>query len=217
MSTNVSEVVNKQRAVEKQTAFEPFVLPMDSAAEEICQIIEPTIVAEGCDLVQVHVVRGARRTTLRIFIDTMDPESHVGLDKLASFNRLLGDLLEVEDQERGLFKGAWDLEVSSPGVNRTLSKKSHFKRFEGEIVKIKSRLKMGTGRNHAGKLESTSEEGVTIRLEGSDESVQIEWSNLEDAHIVFQFAQPQPKRPKKKKKASTQNKGNDKKKSRTSL
>lgn len=217
MTTKTTQT--KDQPVIDQTIgpYEPFVLPMDAAAEEICGLIEPTVVGEGCDLVQVHVVRGARRTTLRIFIDTMDPESHVGLDHLASFNRLLGDLLEVEDQERGLFRGAWDLEVSSPGVNRTLSKKSHFKRFEGQNVKIKSRIKVGAGRNITGQLTGSSDDGVTISPDGADDPIVVAWTNLEDAHIVFQFDEPQPKRPRKRKKTASQKKGNDKKKSHTSL
>lgn len=66
--------------------LEPFVLALDAAAEEIRALIEPVIANEGCELIQIHVVRGARRTTMRIFIDTKDMGSNVGLGELESIN-----------------------------------------------------------------------------------------------------------------------------------
>jgi ribosome maturation factor RimP len=181
--------------------LEPFVLPLDAAAEEIRSVIEPVVANEQCDLVQIHVARGPRKTTLRIFIDTLDPASSIGMEHLTNFNHLIGDLLEVEDKERGLFRGAWDLEVSSPGLNRTLRKKSHFARAVGQQVKIRSCVKIGAGRNMTGCLTETNDDGIVLRQDEKNQDQSVPWTNIEDAQIIFEFEQPQKKRNNKKQSA----------------
>lgn len=185
-------------------ALEPFVVPLDPKAEEIRSIVEPVIADEGFELVSLVLVLGARRTTLRVFVDTLDPETHISLSDLEGLSYLLGDVLDVEDQHRGLFRGQYNLEVSSPGLDRPLAKRSHFERAVGSRVRVRARGKLaGGGRGHTGTLLSTSAEGIRLSKDGKKESdaVFIPWDELEDAHVVYAFEvakRPKPKRQKKK-------------------
>lgn len=182
---------------------EPFLLSLDARTEQLRSIVEPVVEDEGFELVWLALIPGAQRSILRLFIDTHAADTHIDLTALEKLNRLLGDVLDVEDQHRGLFRGQYNLEVSSPGLDRPLAKRSHFDAAVGQKVKIRSRSKIGGGgRGLTSTLTGVSDEGIELlRAEGSEETVQVAWSNLDDAHVVFVFetqTTPRPKRAKKK-------------------
>lgn len=184
---------------------EPFLVPLDGPAEVVRGLVEPMLESWGMELVQIHVVRGANRTTVRLFIDkkgasASQPGSGIGIDELEKANRMLGDSLDVEDAHRGLFRGAWDLEVSSPGVDRPLTKKSHFDKAKGERVKVRTRASVDGARVHAGSLAATSDDGISLDRDDG-RSVLVPWSEILSAHIVFQFTQAKRPAPKRKKKS----------------
>jgi len=109
------------------------------------------------------------------------PGKGVNMAELEHLNRLLGDLLDVEDEERKLFGERWDLEVGSPGVDRPLTKKSHFKDVIGQ--KIKARLKLEK-KSLLGRLEAATDENFTV------DGVTMRFVDVENAHVVYEFAPP---------------------------
>jgi ribosome maturation factor RimP len=188
---------------ETKTQIEPFVKVLDEKSEELRSIVEPAIAAQGCTLVDLHLLRGNRNTTVRLFVDTEGAETQITLKELELLNRLLGDLLDVEDGHRGLFRGTYNLEVSSPGVDRPLAKRSHFEAARGERVKVKTRVKVAGGKSMTGTLKSTDDEGIVVEVDAKNEH-KVRWPEIDSAHTIFQFAQkaaPQPKRRKRSKKA----------------
>lgn len=192
---------------------EPFLLPLDSRTEQLRSIVEPVVEDEGFELVWLVLIPGAQRSILRLFVDTHTPDSHIDLTALEKLNRLVGDVLDVEDQHRGLFRGQYNLEVSSPGVDRPLAKRSHFDAVVGQKVKIRSRTKIsGGGRGLTSTLTGVSDAGIELlRGDGSDDKVQVAWSELDDAHVVFVFETQTSPRPKRAKKKATKKRGNPKK------
>src|SRR5512145_567247 len=84
---------------------------------------------EAVDVFDVDVVQEGPRTVIRVFIDR---EGGVGIGDCESFSRRLGAVLDVEDP----VPGPYALEVSSPGVNRRLSKPRHFASAEGRRVRV---------------------------------------------------------------------------------
>lgn len=181
------------------TDLEPFVVTLDPKEELVRSLVEPAIVAEGCQLVTLQLVQGARRSILRLFVDRQEGDGQIELGALEKLNRLLGDLLDVEDEHRGIFRGQYNLEVSSPGLDRPLAKRSHFESQKGKRVKVKTRVKVGNARSFTGDLLAVDDEG--IRVGEGEGGTRLGWRDLQEAHVIFQFADkraPKPKRQKKK-------------------
>jgi ribosome maturation factor RimP len=180
-----------------QAGLEPFVIPLDPTTERIRGLVEGLVVAAGCELVFIQVVGGKRRSTLRVYADTLEPDSSINLTQLEELNHLLGDALDVHDQAHGLFQGSYDLEVSSPGVDRPLAKKSHFEGSLGQRIKVKRRRALGGARSVTGQLEAVSDTGITLATEENakaDAPVELSWDDIADAHIIFTFSKPEKKR-----------------------
>lgn len=175
-------------------AFEPFLAPHDGAAETIRAVLEPTLATLGLELVQLFFVRGAHKDTVRIFVDRrLGAEPRVSMTDLEKANRLVSDVLDVEDQQRRLFPHAYDLEVGSPGVDRPLTKRSHFRFVVGERVKVKTKVPVAQSRSLTGTLVSADDERIELRLDGqreTDAPVQVAINDIQSAHTIFVFAAP---------------------------
>lgn len=183
-------------------AYEPFLVTLDAPSERVRQVIEPAIDAAGCELVLLQVRRQPRTATVRIFVDLKGEET-IGIEQLQSLNRELGDLLDVEDAHEGLFPGTWDLEVSSPGIDRPLTKRSHFEAAVGERVKIKGRTLAGGRVTLRGELKAVNEDGVEVDDDG--DVATLSFDEISDANTIFEFGEqkkPKPKRKKKNKNSS---------------
>lgn len=134
-------------------------------------MLESTLTGMGYELVEVE--RSARGKLLRIFIDK---PSGISLDDCVAVSHHLGRLFAVENI-------VYDkLEISSPGLDRPLRKKSDFIRFTGELVKLKLRFALQGQRNFVGILREVND--GTLKLEVDGEILDLELSNLEKAHLV---------------------------------
>lgn len=103
----------------------------ENIAERARALLEPVLQRDGYELVEVEWSRAGGRWTLRLFIDK---EGGVGIDDCQNTSRTVEPILDVED-----FIGpAYDLEVSSPGLDRPLRKPEHFARYAGQRVAVKA-------------------------------------------------------------------------------
>jgi ribosome maturation factor RimP len=165
------------------TTTEPFLQPLFGLEEDLRAIIEPVIQQESLELVQLTLVRSQHRDLLRLAVDRpgagVTPGKGVSMAELEQVNRVLGDLLDVEDDARKLFRERWELEVGSPGVDRPLTKKSHFKDVVGQ--KIKARLRMQK-KSLLGRLDSVDDDAITV------DGQRMAFADLDNAHVVFEFA-----------------------------
>ncbi len=105
---------------------------MSDIAEQIRQILIPILESMGLTLWDMEFHKQGPQWLLRIFIDR--ESGGVTLTDCETVNRDLGAALDVED----IISHAYTLEVSSPGLDRTLSKPEHFARFTGSRVKLKT-------------------------------------------------------------------------------
>jgi ribosome maturation factor RimP len=102
-----------------------------SIADRARSLLEPVLTRDGFELVEVEWLRLAGRWTLRVYIDKPDG---VHVDDCQSVSRTIEPILDVED-----FIGpAYDLEVSSPGLDRPLRKPQDFDRYAGQRAQVKS-------------------------------------------------------------------------------
>ncbi len=127
-------------------------------AETVTDLITPVVEMEGFEVVEVRYFRGQGRGTLRI---TIDKPSGVTIDDCAQVSRLVGDMLDVHDP----IEGAYNLEVSSPGINRPLVREKDFRRFKGEKVYIETKALVGGRRRFKGVLGELNDGAVEIECQ----------------------------------------------------
>ena len=102
-----------------------------NVVEKITEIAEPLVASLGMELVEIEFKREGRDMVLRLFVDR---EGGVMLDDCAQVSRELSEILDVED----FIPGHYTLEVSSPGLNRPLTKESDYARYQGRLVKVRT-------------------------------------------------------------------------------
>ena len=138
---------------------------------ELNEILEPTLTGLGYELVDVE--RSSRGRLLRIFIDK---PGGISVDDCDAVSHHLSRLFTVENI-------VYDrLEISSPGLDRLLTKKSDFIRFTGEIVRLKLRLSLKGQRNFVGILREVGDGMLKLEVDGK--MFALELSNLEKTRLV---------------------------------
>ena len=103
----------------------------ESVVERARSVLGPVLARDGYELVEVEWVRGGGRFTLRVFIDR---PGGVNIDDCQLVSRTIEPILDVED----FIEPAYDLEVSSPGLDRPLRTPEHFARYAGQRVHVKA-------------------------------------------------------------------------------
>jgi ribosome maturation factor RimP len=136
---------------------------------------------EGIELVHVEHQRESWGSILRIYIDRTPS---VTMEDCASISRQLGDLLAIELEDIGLYS----LEVSSPGLDRPLSREEDFERFEGEGVQLKTVHPIDGKSDFKGVLAGISLGMVKLMIE--DTMVAIPYPEIEKARLVHPFDEP---------------------------
>jgi ribosome maturation factor RimP len=101
----------------------------------------------GLEVVEIELRGGGKARMLRIFIDKPSGVTH---EDCANLSREVSTILDVEDAVPG---GSYVLEVSSPGLDRKLSRPSDFERFQGSRVKLTTRDPVNGNRHFEGRLE----------------------------------------------------------------
>ena len=115
---------------------------------------------EMLELVDVEIASEGPRAVIRVFLDR---EGGIRLGEIESFSRRFGALLEVEDP----VQGGYLLEVSSPGLERKLTRPSHYAACRGKRVKVSLTDFVEGSRNFRGILKDSDEEGFDLEREGT--------------------------------------------------
>jgi len=147
--------------------------------ERLKALARPIVEGEGLELVELEFQRERGGWILRLYIDR---EGGVSLDDCEVVSRQLGDLLDVED----LIDHPYSLEVSSPGLDRPLSKETDLHRFAGRTVRITTYQPVEGLRKFVGRLLSYRD-GQVI-LQGDDGSVvEIPYTTVAKARLEVEF------------------------------
>ncbi len=153
--------------------------------ERIREIVDRVAASSGLEMVEVDFRGGGKARMLRIVIDKPGGVTH---EDCASLSREVGTILDVEDAVPG---GPYTLEVSSPGLDRKLTKPGDYARFTGSRVRLVTREAIEGQRNFDGRLESFADGRLVLELPGKKAQpasrVEIELANVEKAHLVPEF------------------------------
>lgn len=143
--------------------------------DELANLLEPTVERLGYELTDIEVRLGGKGGLVRVFIDK--PEG-IDLDDCEKVSLAVSALLDVEDP----VPGNYNLEVSSPGLDRKLTKVEHFQRFEGEIVKVQMRFPIAGRRRFRGTLVSSDDENIVVEVDGESHSLPLK--TIDTARLV---------------------------------
>lgn len=141
-------------------------------------VLQATVEGMGYEFVGVEYVGQAGRNTLRVYIDTA---AGVTLEDCEAVSHQISGLLDVENP----VSGAYDLEVSSPGLDRPLFRREDFSQFAGQRVKIRMAIPMDGRRNFAGQLLGVENDLVSVEVDG--QIFKLVYEQIERARLVPQY------------------------------
>ncbi len=143
--------------------------------DELAKLLEPAVERLGYELSDLEVKLGGKNGFVKVFIDKPDG---IALADCEIVSSAVSALLDVEEP----LPGHYNLEVSSPGTDRKLTKIKHFQRFTGEIVKVQMRFPIEGRRRFRGKLVSTDDENIVVDVDG--ESHTLPMATIDTARLV---------------------------------
>ena len=141
-------------------------------------MIEPVVENLGYELVRVITI-GQVNSTLQVMIDIPDHLREITVDDCAAVSRALSDLLDEKDP----IKDKYSLEVSSPGLDRPLTKLKHFERYTGYEIKLETENKVENRKRFKGKVTNVDNENIIIAMDG--EEYTIPFSEINKAKLVI--------------------------------
>jgi ribosome maturation factor RimP len=155
---------------------------LEPVAEQARRLLEPIIGREGYELVEVEWAREGPAWVLRIFVDR---PGGVTIEHCQELSRTLGPVLDVED----FLSAPYNLEVSSPGLDRPLRKPADFDRFAGRRAHVKTfgpiASASGPRKNWTGTLKGFREGAVEIEVDGILHRVPHD--KIAKAHLEYDF------------------------------
>jgi len=158
---------------------------MGTSVETLASALTPLLAAQDFDLYDVEMGKGLVKVTLT-------KSGGITLDQLADGNRIISAYLDEHEP----FERRYTLEVSSPGVERTLRTPAHFAAALGESVKVKTAPEVVADRRVDGILSSVDANGIEIRTAQGD-VIALNYDDIERARTTFAWgasAKPSPSR-----------------------
>jgi len=150
--------------------------------EELRALIEPIVNGAGFELVDAQLARGGKPWTLKVTIDTPECDGRVPVAGCATVSRELSSQLAVSET----VKPDYRLEVSSPGLDRPLTREKDFASACGREVQIETRQPISGRRRFRGVLLRFEWDVDAIEVEGNE--VEIAFADVSKAKTVYQFS-----------------------------
>jgi len=153
----------------------------DTAA--IARLIEPAVKELGFDLVRVAMIGGQSDPTLQVMAERPDTRQ-LTIDDCSDISRKLSDMLDaLEAEGRDPIEGAYRLEVSSPGIDRPLTRRGDFADWAGHEARIKYAEPVDGAKQVSGIIEGIS--GDQIRVATPKGERQVDFANIASAKLLL--------------------------------
>ena len=152
---------------------------------EVGDLVRPVVEAAGLELWEVSFGREGGRRILRVMVDRAGRDENVGgvdLDTIAATSQRLSRRLDLEGFEQDR---PYELEVSSPGLERALREPRHFERSVGQQVRVKTVEPVDGRRVHEGALVSADAEAIVIASDGGE--LRVVYDGIASARTVFEW------------------------------
>ena len=134
--------------------------------QSVTELIEPVLLANGLELIDVEFNKEGKNWILRIYIDR---EGGVTLADCQKVSRLAGDLIEVEE----VIEPVYTLEVSSPGLNRVLKKEKDFLKYSGKKIYVQCHAPMDGRKKFTGILTGFIDQSIHLEVDGQHYTIPL--------------------------------------------
>ena len=145
-------------------------------------LAEDLLLNLGFELVDLEFGQGEESSLLRLYIDK-EGDAGITLDDCTHVSRMLGALLDVEDP----IPGRYNLEVSSPGLNRRLSRPKDFQTRLGETIKITLLKPLDGRRRFKGILLECQDDPLTVNVDVNGETFTVPLDETSKCNLVYDF------------------------------
>lgn len=143
--------------------------------DELKDLLQPAIGRLGYELSDLEAKLGSGSGVVRVFIDHPDG---ISLEDCEKVSLAVSALLDVEEP----LPGQYNLEVSSPGLDRKLTKVEHFQRFAGATVKVQMRFPIQGRKRFRGTLVASDDENIVVEVDGESHSLPM--ATIDTARLV---------------------------------
>ena len=151
---------------------------MTTLEQRLTEMLESPIESLGFELWGIEFVRAGKHSTLRVFIDHANG---ITVENCAEVSHQVSSILDVEDP----ISTEYNLEVSSPGMDRLLFKPSQYEKYLGEQVSLTLRMAVNNRRKYKGVITRIEGEMLTLVVDGNEETVAF--ANIQQANLVPNF------------------------------
>ena len=148
------------------------------SSQRLVELLQPLVEDLGYEFVGLEYMNNPKQSVLRIYIDG---EEGVGLEDCEKVSRETAALLDVEDP----IKGHYNLEISSPGLDRPLFTPEQYARFAGEEAKLSLFAPQDGRRKFKGVIVSADDAAVRMNVDG--EEVELAFANIAKGRLVPDF------------------------------
>ncbi|MDP7591858.1 MAG: ribosome maturation factor RimP [Litorilituus sp.] len=146
--------------------------------QKLTDMLRPAVEETGKELLGVEFISAGNNSILRLFIDH---ENGINVDDCAEVSRQVGAILDVEDP----ISSEYNLEVSSPGLDRPLFELSHFQEVVGETINVRLSMPLNGRRKFKGILSAIENDTLIVEVDSIDYELVI--SNVDKANLVAQL------------------------------
>lgn len=151
---------------------------MSQLQHKLTDMLTSPVEALGFELLGVEFVRAGKHSTLRVYIDH---ENGISVDNCADVSHQISAVLDVEDP----ISTEYNLEVSSPGMDRPLFSLAHYAACVGEVVSLRTRMPIDNRRNFKGTLLGIEASNLTLEIDGQQHL--LAFDNIEKGNLVAAF------------------------------
>ncbi len=151
---------------------------MSQKLTHMWELFEPVVNGMGYDLIEIEYLPNPKHGVLRLYIDK---EEGIKVEDCSAVSHQISALIDVEDA----VPGQYNLEISSPGMDRPLRRIQDFQRFSGEVVKLKTSMEIDGRRNYKGTLLGVDDDQVVVECE--DTEVRLPITAIDKARLVPDF------------------------------
>ena len=168
----------------KDTSVERAVMAGDShQTARLAELLEPSIVALGFDVVQLRLIGAGGQRTLQLMAERRDA-GEMSVYDCAKLSRAVSAILDVDDP----LEGTYLLEVSSPGIDRPLTRQADYERFAGREAKVELKRMIAGQRRFRGRLLGSADRLVRLAVANGREGekvVELPFADIAEAKLLM--------------------------------
>jgi len=146
------------------------------------ELVEPVVDEHGLELVDIEITGGRGPKGVRVTVDTPACDGRVDVDRCAKVSREIATLLDAS----GMIDAPYQLEVSSPGLNRKLARAKDFAAVCGSTIQLETRQPLRGRKRFRGELKSF--EAGLAQLEVDGEDIEVALDDVAKASVVYEFS-----------------------------